>query len=139
MVIAIIGILVALLLPAIQAARESARRLQCNNNLKQIGVALQNYEGSYRTFPPASLGPSSSTAPTPPFRHGWVAMILPMMEQSGLQQVYSFDASWYDPPNANLIADSAAGLQLPVCRLWADRHLEIAGLRHADRGSLGLR
>jgi prepilin-type N-terminal cleavage/methylation domain-containing protein/prepilin-type processing-associated H-X9-DG protein len=102
-VIAIIGILVALLLPAIQAARESARRLQCNNNLKQIGVALHNYEGSYRTFPPASLGPSSSTAPTPPFRHGWVAMILPMMEQSGLQQVYSFDASWYDPPNANLI------------------------------------
>ena len=102
-VIAIIGILVALLLPAIQAARESARRLQCNNNLKQIGLALQNYEGTYRTFPPASLGPSSSTAPTPPYRHGWVAMTLPMIEQSGLQQVYSFDASWYDPPNDSLI------------------------------------
>ncbi|MCY2996275.1 MAG: DUF1559 domain-containing protein [Planctomycetota bacterium] len=116
-VIAIIGILVALLLPAIQAARESARRLQCNNNLKQIGVALQNYEGTYRTFPPASLGPSSSTAPTPPYRHGWVAMTLPMIEQRGLQQVYSFDASWYDPPNANLIVIPLQAFSCPSADL----------------------
>ncbi len=103
-VIAIIGILVALLLPAVQAAREAARRVQCNNNLKQIGLALHNYEGSYRIFPPASVGPTSSTAPTPPFRHGWVAMTLPWVEQGGVQQMYDFGANWYDPANADVIA-----------------------------------
>ncbi len=74
-VIAIIGVLVGLLLPAVQAAREAARRMQCQNNLKQIGLALHNYESAYRSLPWGAKG-----------GHGfsWTTDILPFAEQSSL-------------------------------------------------------
>jgi prepilin-type N-terminal cleavage/methylation domain-containing protein len=81
-VIAIIGILVGLLLPAVQAAREAARRMQCSNSLKQIGLALHNYESSFKSFPSGNIVRLGS-----PMRgDGWTwhARILPFLEQSNL-------------------------------------------------------
>lgn len=90
-VIAIIGILVGLLLPAVQAAREAARRMQCSNNLKQLGLALHNYESTYKRLPPArtSLGfcqvRNATFVPDPLTKngHGLVAL-LPFLEQTPL-------------------------------------------------------
>lgn len=76
-VIAIIGILVGLLLPAVQAAREAARRMQCSNNLKQYGLAVHNYHGTYNTFPLGATGSNGSFIP----RLTWQVRVLPFMEQ----------------------------------------------------------
>jgi prepilin-type N-terminal cleavage/methylation domain-containing protein/prepilin-type processing-associated H-X9-DG protein len=92
-VIAIIGILVALLLPAIQAAREAARRTQCKNQLKQIGLAIQNHVDSYRVFPTGGAGPdvlienyADNGKPFGPDKQGlnWSYQILPYLEEGAV-------------------------------------------------------
>ena len=87
-VIAIIGILVALLLPAVQAARESARRMQCANNLKQIALAVQNYESTYKQVPAGSVYDESPT---------WLVFILPFMEQQQLYDLWNLESKWHTP------------------------------------------
>ena len=83
-VIAIIGILVALLLPAIQAAREAARRTQCNNNLKNIGLGLQNYHDTYKTFPMGAMHTGYRTVTTAQYGPSWQYGVLPFMEQRNI-------------------------------------------------------
>ena len=80
-VIAIIGILVGLLLPAVQAAREAARRMQCQNNLKQLGLSFHNYESATRRFP-GGVGPFGCCWGT------WQVGVLPYMEQSAMFSIY---------------------------------------------------
>jgi prepilin-type N-terminal cleavage/methylation domain-containing protein/prepilin-type processing-associated H-X9-DG protein len=95
-VIAIIAILIGLLLPAIQQVREAANRTQCQNNLKQIGVALHNYaNGNNQAFPSGFLG-SSTTDP----KTSWMALILPYIEQGTLANQYNFKLDYDDPSNA---------------------------------------
>jgi prepilin-type N-terminal cleavage/methylation domain-containing protein/prepilin-type processing-associated H-X9-DG protein len=88
-VIAIIGILISLLLPAVQKVRESASRTQCTNNLKQIGVALHNYHDVYRRFPPGYIDGNANAASTPDNDvgpgWGWASFLLPFLE---LKDVY---------------------------------------------------
>ena len=94
-VIANIGILVGLLLPAVQAAREAARRMSCSNNARQLGLALHNYEGAHKRLPPSRI------AVTTPVRNeqSWTAMILPYIEQNNVFSGYTFNTPWYAAVN----------------------------------------
>ncbi|WP_425616641.1 DUF1559 domain-containing protein [Anatilimnocola sp. NA78] len=100
-VIAIIGVLVALLLPAVQAAREAARRIQCSNNVRQIGLAFQNFHDTNNCLPPGKV--TSSSYPNPVHvkfsipsgpEHGWSAFLLPYMEMGNLRDRYSLNVTW---------------------------------------------
>jgi prepilin-type N-terminal cleavage/methylation domain-containing protein len=92
-VIAIIGVLIGLLLPAVQMAREAARRTQCQNQLKQLALALQNYHDTMKTFPPAGYFGKPGPPPVPPFpayHHTWLTSILPFIEQKPLRDTIAF-------------------------------------------------
>jgi prepilin-type N-terminal cleavage/methylation domain-containing protein/prepilin-type processing-associated H-X9-DG protein len=91
-VIAIIGMLISLLLPAVQKVRESAARLQCQNNLKQIGLACHNYHDVNKGFPPGYLatGPYTDGATDTAPGWGWAAFVLPYLEQQNLYQQIDF-------------------------------------------------
>ncbi len=89
-VIAIIGVLVGLLLPAVQAAREAARRMQCSNNLKQIGIAIHNYHDSFKSTPTNFTTAGTSTGATTSGFYSWLAMLLPFVEQQNLYNSIDF-------------------------------------------------
>ena len=103
-VIAIIAVLVAILLPAVQQAREAARRAQCQNNLKQVGIALHNYHDIHSALPSGWIGVDPATRQHSPHEGGsgagWAAMILPQMEQEGLFNKFDPRVFISDPVNA---------------------------------------
>ncbi|QDT18236.1 DUF1559 domain-containing protein [Alienimonas californiensis] len=136
-VIAIIAILVSLLLPAVQQAREAARRSQCKNNLKQLALALHNYESTHRVFPPGSLG----------FPLVWSAQaqLLPYVEQANLHDLLDFDVP---PLTFGYIAAAAANeaaakqaLPLLLCPSDGDRvpGSEFGGLSYPACTGAGLK
>ena len=92
-VISIIAILIALLLPAVQAAREAARRAACVNNLKQLGLALHNYEGVHQALPPGYVSNFDNVGTDLGPGWGWAAMLLPQMEQSPTFSAINFSAN----------------------------------------------
>lgn len=111
-VLAIIAVLVALLLPAVQRVRESAHRTRCQNNLKQIGLAMHNYHGVYESFPPAQLDDpkysSNKTAPRPRYPYlSWRGYLLPFVEGDNLwkatKQAFAAEKEfWRNPPHIGL-------------------------------------
>lgn len=106
-VIAIIGVLVGLLLPAVQSAREAARRMSCSNNLKQIGLALHNYHDAYKQFPLAVLGEGYS-ADGWQRQPSWLIRILPQLEQGAAVEGMTYSGTTFDLMDASWAAPARA-------------------------------
>ncbi len=124
-VIAIIGVMVGLLLPAVQAAREAARRMQCSNRLKQIGLAMHNYHAAYNQLPtgyysfptrdgngPAAMRIDPDTWDAGP-GWGWAAQILPFLEQAAVAEAIRYDRPVWDLANAGAIQTRIDSLLCP--------------------------
>lgn len=112
-VIAVISVLIALLLPSVQSAREVARRMQCTNNLLQIGIALENYAASNRVYPPGVVdfqGPITND-PTG-YRFGWGARILPFLEHRNIYNHLNFQLGAFADGNRTA---TDANLQSYLC------------------------
>src|SRR5437899_232983 len=105
-VIAIIAILIGLLLPAVQKVRDAAARLKCQNNLKQIGLALHNFHDANGGFPAAKV--------TTPRTHNWIPFILPYVEQDNLYKRYRFDRNWNDTATNDALPGGVNQTQLQV-------------------------
>lgn len=93
-VIAIIGILVGLLLPAVQSAREAARRMQCMNNLKQFGLAMHNFESTHKAFPESRPRDLAGN------RMSWCIVVLDFIEQGNVANIYDKEIRWNSGSNA---------------------------------------
>ena len=112
-VIGIIAVLMGLLLPAVQAAREASRRAQCVNNLKQTGLALLNYEQSLRVFPPGYVSNFDSSGDDTGPGWGWAAMLLPMVERGATFHAINFNLPIEAPANSTARLDVVASFLCP--------------------------
>jgi type II secretory pathway pseudopilin PulG len=97
-VLGIIALLIAFLLPASRSARPAARRAQCVNNLKQIALALRNYEQAHKALPPAYTVDAEGRP-----LHSWRTLILPYLDQDPLYQTIDLSKPWNDPANAKAL------------------------------------
>jgi prepilin-type N-terminal cleavage/methylation domain-containing protein/prepilin-type processing-associated H-X9-DG protein len=112
-VIAIIAVLIGLLLPAVQKVREAAARIQCQNNLKQIGLAIHNFESTNGGFPPCRV----NNPPAPigaKMQHTWAPFLFPYIEQQALYERYNFDVNFDNTTNTAKGTTNSAVIQTEV-------------------------
>jgi type II secretory pathway pseudopilin PulG len=108
-VVGIILMLIALMLPAVRTAGPAAMRAQCTNNLKQIALALNNYEQAHKAFPPAYTVDANGRP-----LHSWRTLILPYLEQAALYQTIDLSKPWNDPVNAKALETEVPVFHCPV-------------------------
>lgn len=123
-VIAIIGMLVALLLPATRGSRHASRRMQCMNNLKEIALALRNYESPYHALPPACTLDANGKR-----LHSWRTRILPFLEQRSLYEKINLSEAWNDPVNEDALQTALPVYRCPAADSVANHtvYLAVAG------------
>ncbi|MGA2619949.1 MAG: DUF1559 domain-containing protein [Thermoguttaceae bacterium] len=107
-VIVLIGVMAGMLLPAVQGAREAARRTSCTNNLKQLALAMHKYESASGGFPAIMMYPYAGTIDS-----GWMPCLLPHLEQPDLYTHYRRDLNWYDPLNQTAVATRVKVFECP--------------------------
>jgi len=118
-VIAIIGALVGLLLPAVQSAREAARRNACSSNLRQIGLAFQTCADAKKHLPAACYTVASGTAAVKPAQnpagkeHSWRVLVMPFMEEQSIASRYDWSKHWYEEPNLTTARQKVAVYRCP--------------------------
>ncbi|RMF39131.1 MAG: DUF1559 domain-containing protein, partial [Planctomycetota bacterium] len=130
-VIAIIGILVGLLMPAVQAAREAARRAQCQNNLRQLGIAMHNYHSAHQKLPPGCMEWRPFRGPPNRRQFAWSAFLLEYLEQGNLARQIDWRVPYDHPANR-----AAAQTQLSVFLCPSAAPPTPGGLGKTDYGGL---
>jgi prepilin-type N-terminal cleavage/methylation domain-containing protein/prepilin-type processing-associated H-X9-DG protein len=139
-VIAIIGILIALLLPAIQAAREAARRSQCVNNMRQLGIAMHNFENSRKTFPSGGQGSSfppdfpASKASTTFDIHSFFGYVLPYIEQGNIAAQFDFSIPYTDSTENQAAAKHSIDVFLCPSDQFREAGIDSEGYGTTDYG-----
>jgi prepilin-type N-terminal cleavage/methylation domain-containing protein/prepilin-type processing-associated H-X9-DG protein len=107
-VIAIIAALIGLLLPAVQFAREAARRMQCGNNMRQVSLAFAVHEAMKKEYPLAFTNPAGATK-----YHSWAPFVLPFIDESALLASYSMETEWWKSPNREIVLRPLRVMQCP--------------------------
>ncbi|MCL2710383.1 MAG: DUF1559 domain-containing protein [Planctomycetaceae bacterium] len=118
-IIVIIAILIALLLPAVQAARATARRMSCQNNMKQLGLAVHQFENIHNAFPPSKVSyrwyaqTSTGNDSSASVGHSLITFLLPFLEQQAAYSVYNFDRNWQNAANQAATQNRIVSLLCP--------------------------
>ena len=136
-VIAIIGILIGMLLPAVQAVRAAARRISCGNQIRQLALASLNYESAFMRLPAGQENTSTTGSDPNSNGWGWKAVILPFIEQGNIDAQFDTDLKMNDPVNIDLVSTIVPTFNCPADSELNDELIVEGPIRYARSSYLG--